>query len=192
MKAVILAVIIGCLLLGTVAAQLTVEQIVPFATWAGWVSTNLSTPAFTSGWGNAFANATNIDPQTGLKSIGQPYAVTAVIIGSGTFDTFAKNTRIGPSAGLNLSVQSLAALADNATGCIVTTGMPRTHFVSYSAAIGSALETAEGSGHLGIFSAFNTTAIATPTIATSWTNGCDPIVADNVNKNSVPDFLPEP
>lgn len=183
MKAAILALIIGGLVLGTAAAGPVVVnpdaiQIVPYSNWAIWVSDNLTTPAYASGWGAAFANATNVDPQTNMKSIGQPYAVTAVIVGSGDFDTFVTNTRVDPSAGLNLTVQSLAALADNATGAIVVSGMPSTHFVSYAAAIGNALETSDAIRSSVTVGAFNTSAIANPLVASSYTNGFATAIAD--------------
>ncbi len=63
MKAAILALIVVGLMLAGVASA--VDPIVPLNTWLTWAQNNLTTPAYSSGWGFAFANATSIDPCTG-------------------------------------------------------------------------------------------------------------------------------
>ncbi len=182
MKAAILALIIGSLVLGGLAsAQPTFAPIVPLDQWLNWAHLNLSTPAYTSGWGFAFANATAVDPCTGLCVPElKPYALTAVVISP---DTKAINEapRVhggDPSALLNLTVQSVAALGN---GTITTAAVREgtQDFAAYSAAVGSADIEAVGIHRAETIGAFNTTALVNTDVAISQVSGFASALADH-------------
>lgn len=183
MKAAILALIIGGLVLGGIAAadEITVETNlvgpVTLADWMDLVETMVVTPvpAFSTAWVSAIADATNIDPEYNLETADKPYTSTAALIGSGNFDTYSLNERAArkdPAAGLNLTVQSIAALA-NTTGPIpVFAGSLSTfNATAYAASMGATQITATGLYEAGTVAAFNTTAWVNPTQAQSVISG---------------------
>lgn len=182
MRKGILALILGSLILASAASATTPVPLVPFDTWAGLVAGLIftNTPAFATGWGNATAIAYAIDPETGFNKSGelQPYTVSAVIISP---ETEAVNMHKDPCAALNMTVQSVAALA-GADGLIpVNAGTPGEFNASaYAAAIGTANLDATGIHEANTIAAFNTTAIVTPIESDSFVNGNAFAVADLV------------
>lgn len=168
MKATILALIIGSLVLAEVASA--ADPIVPLNTWLTWAENNLTTPAYSSGWGFAFANATNFDPCTGTcVDKFSPYTVAAVIISP---DTEAINTRRDPSASLNITVQAVAALGNgNITTGAIKDGSQ--DFAAYAAAVGSANIKATGVNTAMTIAAFDIghTAVVNPDVSTSEVSG---------------------
>lgn len=179
MKKAILALILGSLVLAS-AASADNQPILPYDTWATLVvlQTLDSVPAFASGWGNATALATVIDPITGFNKSGelQPYTVAAVIISP---DTNAVNEPRDPSAALNMTVQSVAALAGEDSLIPVNAGTPGEFNASaYAAAIGSADIDVTAIHTAVAVAAFNTTAIVTPLTSQSYVNGNAIVAAD--------------
>ena len=185
MKRLILALLIAGLVLSGMAFSTNYSMIVPKGSWLSWDYSNLTkhVPAYASGWGNAtaFVNTTKIG---GSGTAGDPYALTAVIIGSGKYNTFALNTHIDPQAGLNITVASVTAIGNNVTGSIPVNGglgnIKNGGFLAAGSAtaVGSALTEATAYRNAYTIGAFNATTVLTPTQAISATNGFASAIAD--------------
>ncbi|OPY51017.1 MAG: hypothetical protein A4E48_01681 [Methanosaeta sp. PtaU1.Bin060] len=185
MKAAILALIIGGLVLGGIAAAdpITVDTNlagpVTLEEWLNSVSIMVVTmPAFSTWWGSAIADATNIDDYYQVETKDMPYTSTAIMAGIGT-DANNYYRIVDPDAGLNLTVQSIAALA-NSTGPIPVFAGSESEFNAnaYAASVGVAKLDACGVREAATIAVFNTTAFVTPTDAVSVTCGTGAAIAD--------------